>query len=313
MSQPDFSPTADIENKDPLKSPLLYFVIGILLLIALFNFFGGKSSTQIEEGQIVEIIDAYITNNPEKLATANIEAIVRDYVEQHGDEIRAKLSEAPQKKTIDAMMANYIMENPGTLIASVEKWQSQQVLQKRIEAKEKIFQKQQELHHDASTPWIGNPDADIHVVEFFDYNCGYCKKVLPTINELIKSDANIKISFKEYPILNADSEKASRAALAVHKIAPEKYFDYHKLLMGGSSRNEASILQAASSLDIDVDKMKAIMDSSAISDILGRNRSLATNLTISGTPAFVIGTTLVPGAASLQDMQSTIAKERAKK
>ncbi|MDG2033778.1 MAG: DsbA family protein, partial [Rhodospirillales bacterium] len=167
--------------------------------------------------------------------------------------------------------------------------------------------------NDPDSPVAGNPTGDVTVVEFFDYLCNYCKRIIPTIQKLLKQDKNVRYVFKELPILSLDSRLAARAALVVWKNQKEKYLDFHTTLMTSQgSLSEARILRLAKKVGADTTLIKKKMRSNEISAILKRNFDLAQRLGVRGTPGFIIGDKIVPGAIDLTALKSLIAEARKK-
>jgi protein-disulfide isomerase len=166
-----------------------------------------------------------------------------------------------------------------------------------------------DLLHDPNSPVLGNPRGAVTVVEFFDYRCPYCKQVEPALEALVKEDAKIRIIYKEFPVLGADSVYASRMALAAAK--QDKYFAFHNAMMSTKGQiTEKVILQVAATAGIDLGKAKADMNAAAVKDIIQRNYSLAEALDINGTPAFIIGDVLVPGATDIDGLKKLVADAR---
>ena len=167
------------------------------------------------------------------------------------------------------------------------------------------------LTQDPDSPVIGNPDGDVVVVEFFDYRCGYCKKVVNDLRQVVESDGNIRLVMKEFPILGPESQLAARAALASAKQG--RYEEFHFALMTARGQiNEASIMAIAEDSGLDIDRLKQDMEGEEIDALLQKNFELAQSLGIRGTPAFVIGDELYPGALDLQSLKALITKARAK-
>ena len=167
-----------------------------------------------------------------------------------------------------------------------------------------------ELENDPGSPNLGNPEGDVTVVEFFDYNCPYCRQAGKTVQELIGSDPNVRIIFQEWPVLGEGSMFAARAALASR--AQGKYEEFHWTLMNGEGRaTEASILKVARELGLDIVKLLADMESPAVEIHLERSNDLARSLGFTGTPAFIVGDQTVPGMISLEKIEKLIADVRA--
>ncbi len=217
------------------------------------------------------------------------------------------------KTEIEKIVAEYIQNNPQAILDSVNKHQQNSAEAEEKKAQITIKDKLAEIENNPSSPIAGNAKGDVVIVEFFDYSCGYCKKVLPTITKLIEEDKNVKFVFKELPILGPNSELAAKAALAVYAIAPEKYFAFHKKLMGERVYGQENLNASATELGIDAAAMAKKMNSPEIEKIIAADRELATNVGIRGTPAFIVGGELVPGAIDYDAFKTLIAKARAKK
>ncbi len=169
-----------------------------------------------------------------------------------------------------------------------------------------------QLEQDPNSPNLGNPDGDVTVIEFFDYNCPYCRKAGQTVQELLASDANVRVIYREWPILGEDSVFASRAALAAR--TQGKYEEFHWALMNGEGRaSEASILKLARHLDLDVEKLQADMTSPAVEAHIAQSSALARTLGFTGTPAFIVGDRTAPGMLSTDEITAMVAEARAAK
>ena len=169
-----------------------------------------------------------------------------------------------------------------------------------------------QLEQDPNSPNLGNPDGDVTVIEFFDYNCPYCRKAGQTVQELLALDANVRVIYREWPILGEDSVFASRAALAAR--AQGKYEEFHWALMNGEGRaSEASILKLARHLGLDVEKLQADMTSPAVEAHIAQSNALARTLGFTGTPAFIVGDRTAPGMLSTDEITAMVAEARAAK
>lgn len=192
-----------------------------------------------------------------------------------------------------------------------------QVLQQREEAEKQaiaaraVKERQDELLRDASSPVGGNPDGDITIVEFFDYNCGYCKRVAPSVAETLTNDPKVRVVYKEFAILGQESVFAARAALAAGRQG--KYLAFHEALMTAERADGEAVVALSKQLGLDQAKLLKDMRDPEINTILERNYQLANALGINGTPAFVIGERMIPGAMDAAGLAEIIAQERAKK
>ncbi len=214
------------------------------------------------------------------------------------------------KEIIQETVKEYLLENPEVVVQSLEKYQDMQRNKQSQNAQENIEANYDQIANDPTSPVLGNPDGDITVVEFFDYACGYCKRVLPSVEKLIAEDKNVRVVMKEYPILGVNSATAAKAALAVHMIAPEKYLAIHNKLMEGRITGEDFIFKQVEAVGVDVAKVKEKMESDEVMKAIEGNINLAHSIGANGTPAFIIGKSFVPGAIDYSAMKSLVAQAR---
>lgn len=211
------------------------------------------------------------------------------------------------KTEVEKIIEEYILNNPEIILQSVNDYQTNGVSERQQRALEG---NKRQLFENSFTPYAGNKDGDIVVVEFFDYNCGYCKRAYENVNKLINADKNVKFIFKEFPILGPTSETAARWALAAHN--QDKYVEFHNALMQSKGRISDKLLEdVATSLNLDLDKMKKDSQSDTITEYIASNRALASELRITGTPGFIIQDEVIPGAISYEEMVTVIADKRA--
>ena len=204
----------------------------------------------------------------------------------------------------------FILDNPTVVLESVQRHEEESQAIAEDEAEVALRQSKQELLRSAS-PVSGNPQGDVTLVEFFDYNCPYCRKAGPILDQATSADSGLRIVYKEWPILGPGSEFAARAALAAQKQG--KYIEFHRALMSsGIKVDEASTLQIAATVGLDLEELKTDMESDAVKAELDRNYSLAEKLRITGTPVFVVGNEIVRGFVELPTLQQAIANSRKK-
>jgi protein-disulfide isomerase len=216
-----------------------------------------------------------------------------------------------QKQQLEKLMEQYILDHPEVLLEAVRRHQEKRETAEKEQAQTAVAAHMQQLVSDPTSPVAGNPKGDVTIVEFFDYRCGYCKRVHPTIEKILTEDTNIRLVLKEFPILGPQSLSAARAALAAWKIAPEKYMAFHNDLMTSRGEfTEAKIAATAQKAGIDPEALKAAMGDKSVDDALGRNFRLAEALNINGTPAFVVGSQLVPGAVDYGTLKKLVEEAR---
>lgn len=219
----------------------------------------------------------------------------------------AAAEEAMTKEAVQKIVHDYIMEHPDVILEAVNQYQ-----QRTMEEKQKaaVETNREFLFSDERSPFIGNPKGDVTIVEFFDYNCGYCKRVLPAVQELVKEDEGLKVVFKDIPILGPTSETAAKWALAAQR--HNKYFEFHQALMNHKGPiTDETLTKIATELELDPGRLKKDAETTDVLLQIERNRSLFTQMGFGGTPAFIIGEEIVPGAVSKEEMQKLIAKTRA--
>ncbi len=215
------------------------------------------------------------------------------------------------QEQIEEMIHDYLLSHPEVVLEVLDVLRGQEQANKAERERRAIAAHRQTLLNDPTSPVTGNANGDVTLVEFFDYHCPYCKRVMPSVMKVMDSDPGLRVVYKEFPILGPDSVLAARAALAAHQQAPEKYLKFHTELMSSRSRlNEKRILQIAREVGFDTERLKADMNSPGIEAIIERNLALARALGISGTPAFVIGEQIVPGALDVDTLRQLIAQAR---
>ncbi|MBE0529864.1 MAG: thioredoxin domain-containing protein [Rhodospirillales bacterium] len=216
-----------------------------------------------------------------------------------------------QKDAVREVVREYLMENPEVLIEALQAYEARMAEDQQKQQQAVLAQRKEQLERDPTSPVGGAPDGDVTLVEFTDYRCGYCKKVFPAVHDLLKADGGIRYVVKELPILGPESVVAARAALAVWRSTPAKYMPFHAALMTArGSLDETRILEIAAEVGIDSKALMTAMRDPEIAAILGKNRELAQALNINGTPAFVIGGHLIPGAVEADTLRQLVAAAR---
>ena len=212
---------------------------------------------------------------------------------------------------VGALVREYILANPDIVEEAQQVLQAKQEEESRQLSVATIVENKDAIFNNANDIVLGNPQGDVTVVEFFDYNCGYCKRALTDMTSLLEKDSNIRFVLKEFPILGPDSMAAHQVAMSLRKIAPEKYIDFHILLMGGEARaTEALAIDIAKGLGVDEAALISGMEDPAIGESIRETYELANALGISGTPSFVVGDETVFGAVGEQALMAKITNMR---
>ncbi len=216
---------------------------------------------------------------------------------------------ARQKQQIEELVRELLIKNPEILIEALEAYQRREKAESQAKARQALVDNREQIFNDPASPVGGNPNGDVTLVEFFDYQCGYCKSVVDRVAGTVAKDKNIRWVFKEFPILGPVSVYASRAALAAHRQG--KYQVLHLALMRSRGRlTEKKVLRLAAETGLDVARLEADLKTPEIAALIARNMALADALNVRGTPAFVIGDVVVPGAIDAATLNRLIAAAR---
>ena len=214
-----------------------------------------------------------------------------------------------QKQEIEKLVADYLEQNPEVVIKAIQAWREQQKAAEAALLKQTVAELRQEVAHTKSPAW-GNPEAKTVIVEFADYNCPYCRRVFPEVTKLVEDDGDIRIVMKELPVLGPGSEYAAKAALAAKRQG--KYEAFHRLMMTSGARvSRDGVNAVAKQAGLDLERMKKDMASPEIEQELQQNQLWAERLGITGTPAFVIGDEVIPGAIDGKSMKRLVEAARA--
>ena len=214
-----------------------------------------------------------------------------------------------QRKAIEEIIRDYLTQNPDLMLDVLQAAQDKLKGESREKAAVTLVERRKEILDDPESPVGGNPKGDVSVVEFFDYRCPYCKQVMPALDALLAKDKQLRFVYKEFPVLGPDSVHAARAALAAGKQG--KYEAMHRALMAIKGQfDEPAIMKVAASVGLDVERLKTDMAAPETDRALKANVKLAEALDIHGTPGFVIGDEIVPGAVGLDELKRLIEAAR---
>ena len=219
--------------------------------------------------------------------------------------------DAGQREAMEALVRQYILEHPEVVVEALHRYEQQQRAAEAKRQQDAVVALADRLTGDPRDPVIGNPQGDVTLVEFFDYRCPYCKRSSTVLAQLIEEDPNLRVVMKEFPILSQESVQAARAAMAAAR--QDRYEAFHFALMaGGGGFSDDEILLVAQQVGLDSERLQSDMRDPAIEAVLRDNNALAEKIGITGTPAFIVGNTVIPGAVSLEELRSKVAAARAK-
>ncbi|MFV1878107.1 DsbA family protein [Nioella sp.] len=223
--------------------------------------------------------------------------------------LAATAQEAMTEDRVRELVRETILANPEILVEAIAILE-ERAAQDRVTASADIIAAQRQLlERDSNAPVLANPDGDVTIVEFFDYNCPYCRRAVPAVEGLIEADPGIRLVYREWPILGEGSVFAARAALAARQQG--FYEEFHWALMGMNGRaEERSVLRIAEEVGLDIDRLRADMEAPEVAEHIETSIRLADLLGITGTPTFILGDNLVPGAVEQDVLQRLVDEVR---
>ena len=214
-----------------------------------------------------------------------------------------------QRQEIIALIRDALRTDPSLLRDAITALQMEEERQKSSAARGAISELNQALTRNPGDPVAGNPNGDVTVVEFYDVRCPYCRRMLPVLAELIRRDPNVRVVYKDFPILGPASTLNARALLAAHKQGG--YFKLHTVLMTGAPVGDQDGLRAATGrAGLDWERLQRDMADPEIQGRIAANLTLGKRLDIQGTPAYIIGEQVLPGAVQVGDLLAAVAEAR---
>ena len=206
-------------------------------------------------------------------------------------------SQQLDRESVEAIVYDFLISNPEVMLDVQAALEARERETRTAAARNAITQQSDEIFNAALDGIIGNPEGDVTIVEFFDYNCGFCKRAMADMDAVIAADPNVRFVLKEFPILGPDSQAAHVVSKAFNSLHPERYGDFHRDLMSVDGRaDEAAAIRIALQHGADEGELREAMQDPALSDAFERTYTLANRLSITGTPSYVIGEDVVFGA-----------------
>lgn len=213
---------------------------------------------------------------------------------------------------IEAIIRAYLLEHPEVVVEALQAFEAKRAAAEQAHSREMIGALLDQLNDNPLSPVAGNPDGDVTIVEFFDYNCPYCKQEAPALAALLESDSDIRFVYKEWPILSAESGIAARAALAAWQQDESSYVRFHNAMMAHRGKlDRDTIMAIAAAEGLNIERLVEDMESGPVEAELEHVRNLANQIGINGTPAYVIDGELVPGAIGIDELRKMVAAARA--
>jgi protein-disulfide isomerase len=218
-----------------------------------------------------------------------------------------------QRGDIEKIVRDYLIAHPEVLEEAMNELSKRQAAAEAEKHQATITKNADAIFNSPRGVTIGNKDGDVTFVEFFDYNCGYCKRAMADMLDLMKSDPKLKVVLKEFPVLSQGSVEAAQVAVAVRMQDPtgKKYLDFHQKLLGGrGAADKARALAAAKEAGLDMAKLEKDLGSPEVRATLEENLKLAESLGMNGTPSYVIGKQIVVGAVGADALREKISNAR---
>lgn len=250
----------------------------------------------------------FVITRPEApLDEVGVRSIVSEMIDERG---KQSSNSNIDKEQLNILIEQYLLSNPRILESMSSALQAENRKLEGERTGEALIAMKDLIYNDKDNIVLGNPDGDVALVEFFDYNCPYCKQVMPHIPELLDNDPNLKIIIKEFPILGQDSVDVARLSIAVDRLGHD-YWAFHKALFTG--RERVTIEKARKvSLEMNINFIELELEAKRpeIDEIIKKSYTIAEALSINGTPAFIIGNEILPGAVDVEELRFRIENMR---
>src|ERR1700719_4401039 len=217
-----------------------------------------------------------------------------------------------QRGEIETIIKNYLVSHPEVLEDAMTELNKRQAAAETEKHEASVAQNSDTIFNSPRGVVLGNRDGDVTFVEFFDYNCGYCKRAMADMLDLMKSDSKLKVVLKEFPVLSQGSVEAAQVAVAVRMQDPagKKYIDFHQKLLGGRGpADKARALAVAKEVGFDMPRLEKDMNSDEVKTTIDEDMKLADALGVNGTPSYVVGNELVVGAVGLDALKEKIVAD----
>jgi protein-disulfide isomerase len=254
-----------------------------------------------------------MTSSPRLIATLSAGLLAAMLVTAVSQASRADEFSTPQKSEIERVVHDYLIAHPEVLQEAMSELEKRQTVAETEKHKAGVKENAQALFSSPRQVNLGNPQGNVTFVEFFDYNCGYCKRAMGDMLTLMKDDPKLKVVLKEFPVLGPGSVEAAQVAVAVRMQdkTGQKYLEFHQRLLGGRGQaDKAHALAAAKDVGMDMGRLEKDLNSPEVKATMEENFKLAEALGLNGTPSYVIGTDVVVGAIGLPALQEKISTAR---
>ena len=220
----------------------------------------------------------------------------------------AQAEEKLDRAAVEAIVKDYLIQHPEVIEEAMSALQERRAAAEAERQKKAVSENSDSLVNAPQNAVIGNPDGDVTLIEFFDYNCGYCKRGFSDLQKLLDTDKKLKVVLRDYPILSPGSIEAATVALAVkQQLKGDKFLAFHReLLLSRGTIGKDRALEVAKDLGLDMGAIQQVMSAQETRSALGQNLKLGDSLGISGTPSYVLGTEVVAGAVGYDALKAKV-------
>jgi protein-disulfide isomerase len=264
----------------------------------------------VTESEVRSIIDRALASAPAPMTDESVRGLIAAALAERD----AKLPQshgAIDAATLNPMIEDYLLSNPSILQRVSEALDRELRVARAEQARAAIAANEALIFEDPDDVVLGNPAGDVTLVELFDYNCSYCRQALPDLATLIAEDPNLRVILKEFPILSEESVDAARIAVLVAGMDADYWAFHQKLFTSRGRVSRETALAAAGELGLDPGRLERDMETPEVTAVLDETYSLATALSVSGTPTFILGDEIIPGAVGLEALRERIDNMRA--
>lgn len=266
--------------------------------------------TGMTEQQVRSIVNDAIAAEPAPLTDEAVRSLIAAALAER-EAARPQSHASIDAETINPLIENYLLSNP-RILQRVSAALDQEIRTAEAErARAAIASMQAEIFEDPDHVVLGNPNGDVTLVEMFDYNCGYCRQALPDLATLLAEDPNLKVILKEFPILSPESVAAARVGVLVAK-SDADYWQFHQRLFTGRGQvTREAALAAATAVGLNRVNLELEMETPKVTAVIDKSYEIARGLGVSGTPTYILGDEVIPGAIGLDALRERIANMRA--
>lgn len=287
------------------RTTALLFAL-VALLGAGFVWVANRPAAQLTDAQVADILA--LKASPDAAA---ITQIVTDILASQTAEALPQSVAVIDPETLHPMIESYLLDNPRILQRVSAALDTEIKSAQLAQIKQALVSLQSVIYDDPDHVVLGNPQGDVTLVELFDYNCGYCRSALPDLATLMAEDPNLRVILKEFPILSQGSVDAAKVAVVVGRDKSVDYWDFHqKLFTSRGQITKDTALEAAKGLGLNPLAVGLDMESPEIDNVLARSFQIAQGLNITGTPTYIIGNEVIPGAIGIDSLRERIANMR---